>query len=61
MFIYNHNQYNNINFITAEKIELIADLILGFPHILNNNPNITVNHPKSRDIDTINSNFNKLG
>jgi hypothetical protein len=51
-------KYNNINFITAEKIELLVDLILATPDILNNNPNITVNHPKSCNIDTINSNFN---
>jgi len=51
--------YNkNINYISAEKIEVINDLILGIPYILDNNPNITVYHPKALDINLINYNFN---
>ena len=49
---------NNINIITGEKIQLLADIFIGTPQLLNNNPNITVNHSNAIDINNINSKFN---
>jgi len=43
------------NFITGEKIQNEADLFIATPEILNYNPNITINHPKSLNIYNLNS------
>lgn len=50
-------KYNNINFITGEKIELITELILGIPDTINQNSNIRIEHQNVQDINSINSNF----
>jgi dolichol-phosphate mannosyltransferase len=46
---------NYISYISGEKIELEMDLFITTPHYLNNNPIITMNHPKAFDINNINS------
>jgi hypothetical protein len=48
---------NYISYISGEKIELEMDLFITTPHYLNNNPIITMNHPKAFDINNINGNF----
>ena len=58
MSLIEEKKYNNINFITAEKIELKCDLILGIERVFYENPYILQNHNNVIDINIINSNFN---
>lgn len=44
-----------MNYITGEKIQIIADLFIGTPEMLNFNPSITINHQKSLNIYNLNS------
>ena len=46
MSLIEEKKYNNINFITAEKIELKCDLILGIERVFYENPYIFQNHTK---------------
>ncbi len=46
-----------MNFITGEKIQNDCDLFIATPEMLNYNPNITINHPKSFNIYTLNYEF----
>jgi hypothetical protein len=48
----------NIDYISAEKIQLITDLFLRIAYKDNDNPNTSINHPKSLNINHINSYFN---
>jgi hypothetical protein len=48
---------SNISYISGEKIQLEMDLFITTPEYLNNNPIITINHPKAFNINNINSNF----
>ena len=44
-----------MNFITGEKIQNDCDLFIASPDMLNYNPNITINHPKSFNLYNLNS------
>lgn len=47
-----------MNFITGEKIQNDCDIFIATPEMLNYNPNITINHPKSFNLNYLNSEFN---
>ena len=45
------------SYINGENIQSETDLFITTQYNLNYNPNITINHPKALDINSINSNF----
>ena len=57
MALIEEKKYNNINFITGDKLQLITDLIICLPDNIYNHPWICAKNNQFLDITTINSNF----